>query len=330
MKKEEINADVVSKLREIQGQELKYNKLCQALDLPCKYGNSKAHQLNEIALYCELEILDKPTRYVVHKVYDNAVALLGQIHGNNKFQDLFEGAMYQALLNNDGKPLYISNMEMLKLFNEVNENFSYSCNEYYMNLLGGEYLTLHEMSQIVYKILREWTRRRMTQMEARRVIITRKGFRLYSHINHSYVITNVEADSEKERICQEIYDRAAKDTLPEDWKGEWVQAWRWELFEERIKELVEEYFDGDYYDLKPITIIYPPREQYLKEVLDRVYGKIPELKDINEEARQKIFTTTQLDKYTGSNRNMLVDISIKENPDISLKNKIRNRYKNGD
>ena len=61
-------------------------------------------------------------------------------------------------------------MELLSLFHEVNENFSYSCNTGYMNLLGSNYRTLNEMSQIVYKILKRWTSRRMEQMEKRMII----------------------------------------------------------------------------------------------------------------------------------------------------------------
>lgn len=325
MKQEEINDSIIPKLQSIQGQELKYKQLSEALDIKYKYGDSKSHQLDMIALYCDLDILDNPTRYIVKKVYDEVNPMISQINGNNKFQDIFECAMYQALLNNNNKPLYISNMEMLNMFNEVNENFSYLCNQYYMKLLGKEYLALNEMSQIVYKILREWTKRRIKQMEARRVIIRRQGFRLYAKKDNVHIIINIDADSEQEQICQEIYDRAAKDTMPEDWHGEWVPAYRWENFEKRIKELVYEYFDGQYYDLKPINIISPPREEYLKEVLNKLYNKIPELKEINQEAQRKIFNTTQLNKYTGAEREKLINVSIKEKPDILLINEIKNK-----
>lgn len=323
MPREKIDADISDKLMPILGKELKYKDLCQCLSISYKNGASKQKQLEDLSLYCDLEILDKPTRYVVRAVYDGEI--IAQINGNNKFQDLFEGAMYQALLNNGGKPLHMSNMEMLQLFNEVNENFSYACNEYYMKLLGGKYLRLNEMSQITYKILRQWTKRRMEQMEARRVIITRKGFRLYRRWHDAYIITDVPADSQNEQICQMIYDKAAKEILPENWHGEWVQAWKWENFEKRIAELTEEYFDGEYINMKPITIISPPKETYLLEVLNTIYNKIPELQNINAEVRHKIFTTSQLDKYTGEDRKMLVDISIKENPAISLKYKIKQK-----
>ena len=326
--KEEINEEIIPKLNEIVGEELKYKQLCEKLNLNYKSSDSKIHQLETLGLYCDLEVLPNPTRYIVHQVYNGAI--LNHIHKNNKFQDLFEGAMYQTLISNGGRPLYMSNMELLSLFNEVNENFSYSCNESYMKLLGGEYITLNEMSQITYKILREWTKRRMKQMEARKVILTRQGFRLYSNYDGMYIIHNVDIDSETEKICQEIYDKAAKETLPENWSGEWVAAWRWENFEEKIKELVEEYFQGAYVDLKPITIIFPPREEYLIETLNKIYNKIPELRAINEEAKNKIFNTSQLDKYTGLDRNRFVEISIQEHPTISLRKQIKNKYEKGE
>ena len=152
---------------------------------------------------------------------------------------------------------------------------------------------------------------------------------MYSDFDGIYIMTNVEAESEKEKICQEIYDRAAKETMPEDWNGEWVSANRWEKFEEKIKELVADYFNGEYYDLKPILIISPPRAEYLKEILSHLYDDIPELKDINEEACNKMFATSQLRAYTEEDRKMLVDISIKEDSAVSLKGKIDNKFRRG-
>ena len=94
--------------------------------------------------------------------------------------------------------------------------------------------------------------------------------------------------------------------------------------------MVEEYFQGAYVDLKPITIIFPPREEYLIETLNKIYNKIPELRAINEEAKNKIFNTSQLDKYTGLDTNRFVEISIQEHPTISLRKQIKNKYEKGE
>ena len=82
--KKQTNEFDREKLLAIQGQELKYNKLCQALDVPTKVGNAKISQIDDLGMYCRLEQLSGPTRYVVQEVYDGA--LLAELNGNNKYQ----------------------------------------------------------------------------------------------------------------------------------------------------------------------------------------------------------------------------------------------------
>ena len=127
----------------IQGQELKYNKLCQALDIPTKVGNAKISQIDDLGMYCRLEQLSSPTRYVVQEVYDGV--LLAELNGNNKYQALFESALYRALIENGDSPLYLSNMETLELFEEVNENFKIACNRDVMAQLGEDYANFADM-----------------------------------------------------------------------------------------------------------------------------------------------------------------------------------------
>lgn len=288
-----------------------------ALDVPIKVGNAKIAQIDDLDMYCLLERLDSPTRYVVKEVYDST--LLSELNGNNKYQALFEAMMYKTLIANGDSPLYLSNMETLELFEEVNENFKVACNRDAMAQLGEAYANFADMGQVAYKILKQWTKRRLEIMELRGIITTARGFRLYSEVNDYIITTNISIDSELEKICQEIYHRAVVEIMPEGWHGEWVGAERWRRFEDKIKELVREQFDGDFYDLKPITIIFPPRKQYLIEVLDKMYTDMPELALINNESCRKILETTQLDKYSESERKRLVNISIKQEPEIKLK-----------
>ena len=315
-------------MNNIKGQSLTYKQMCELLNEPIKSSDSKKKQIEEWQLFCNIDISKNPTRYIVLDVYNGKIELLKEINSNNKYQSIFEGGLYKRLLDNNSKPLYISNMELLSLFHEVNENFSYSCNTGYMSLLGGNYNTLNEMSQIVYKILKRWTSRRIAQMEARKIILVRKGFRLYSKTKGgAIIITNVQPNSKIEKICQEIYDKAAKEIMPDNWAGEWVTAWRWERFEEKIKELIIQYFQGEYIDMRSINIISPPREEYLIKKLNEVYGAVPELNKINEETCRKLLTTTQLNKYTGQEKIDLINLTIKQNPEISLKEKIKNKRK---
>ena len=113
--------------------------------------------------------------------------------------------------------------------------------------------------------------------------------------------------------------------MPPDWHGEWVGLDKWQKFEERIKQLVINKFNGEFYDMKPITIIYPPRKQYLIEVLNKLYSDRPELAAINNESCRKILETTQLDKYSDVDRKRLVNISIKQSPELKLKNMINKK-----
>ena len=113
-KKQEINqADLVK----IQGRELKYNQLCKALNMPIKNGYAKTTQLADLEMYCQLERLSSPTRFAVKEVYDGD--LLEALNGHNKYQALFEAALYQALINNHAEQLCLSNMEMLEMFEDT-------------------------------------------------------------------------------------------------------------------------------------------------------------------------------------------------------------------
>lgn len=307
----------------IQGKELKYKQLCQALGVPIKSSNAKTAQLNDLDMYCRLERLYAPTRYIVQEVYDET--LLSALNGNNKYQAIFEAALYRELIANGDSPLYLSNMEMLELFEEVNENFRIACNKEMMLQLGDDYACFADMGQVAYKILKQWTKRRIEIMETRGIISTARGYRLYADVDGYIIINNVPIDSEEEKICQEIYHRAVVEIMPPDWHGEWVGLDKWQKFEERIKQLVINKFNGEFYDMKPITIIYPPRKQYLIEVLNKLYSDRPELAAINNESCRKILETTQLDKYSDVDRKRLVNISIKQSPELKLKNMINKK-----
>ena len=315
-----------SKLKSILNQPLKYNQLCQALGLPIKQGNSKIAQLNNLEIYCNLEILSHPTRYIITEVYDESIDL---IHANNKFQLLFEAAIYQAFLSNNGEYLYLSDLDMLKLFNEINENFPYTFNIKNMSKLGEEYAYMTPMGLTIYKILRQWTKRRFEQMKQRKILLSRDGFRLYKKIankNKEYeytLVTNVPINSLEEKICQEIYNQACEEIMPDNWRGEWVPKGQWENFEIRIRQLVIEYFKGQYDDMKCITIISPPSKKWINNRLEKIYKELNALEKINEESCNKILNTTQLNQHTNAQRQKFIDINIKQRPDISFKEKLK-------
>ena len=327
----------IEKLKAIKGEELKYNQLCKRLDLPIRYGNSKKSQLNNLRIYCNLKALSSPTRYIITEVYEEGLAFLGidTIHGNNKFQLLFEAALYREFIKNKGKSLYLSDMDLLKLFNEINDNFSYTCNLKNMIKMGKEYTYMTPMGHTVYKILRQWTRRRLEGMEKRKIILSREGFRLYKKItnekgNEITLIKNVDIDSKEEKICQEIYIQSYEKIMPEDWNSEdkgkyWVPEWRWISFENKIKELVEERFNGEYNDLKCIKIISPPSLNWLKDKLEKINEQIAclETNNINLEVQKKIMSTSQLDNNTNLERKKFIEMNIKKEPPVLFKEALK-------
>lgn len=307
----------IEKLRAVEGQELKYKALCEALGESTKTGNAKMSQLNNLQMYCRLDTLDHPTRYIVREVYDGQ--LITEINGNNQYQEVFDAVMYQALLNADNQLLYLSNLELLSLFAEVNENFTYSLNRNIMMKLSDNPYKTVEMAQIVYRVLKQWTKRRIDLMEKRRIVITRKGFRLYSKTGHYIYKHNVPIDSELEQSCRKVWNDALNETIGLNWKGQWVPDDKWAAFKSAITKLVQERFNLIYFDMKPVTVFSPPAEDWLRDKLAEIYKQAPALESINAEACRKILSTTQLDSFTGQERKHFVNTNIVLNPEISFK-----------
>ena len=118
---------LVNALIKIEGRELKYPELCKALDIPPKSGNTKISQLDTIRNYCQLDTVNNvyPTRYIVQEVYPEADALINELD-KDSYQAAFEAALYQILLKTNCATIYASTSNRLRMFQEVNENFSYT------------------------------------------------------------------------------------------------------------------------------------------------------------------------------------------------------------
>lgn len=325
---------LIDKLMTIQGQELKYKQLCEALELPIKSSNSKNAQLSNLQMYCQLETLSNPTRYKVTEVYKEELKALGLLHGNNRYQLMFEAAIYKQFIASGGEPLYLSDMDCLKLFNEVNDNFPYACNHNNMRELGAQFDYMPPMGQAIYRILKQWTRRRFRQMEARRILLSRPGFRLYTkrqgEDSEYTVITNVEANSATEKLCQEIYDRAVRDIMPDGWDTDnstWVPQWQWERFERRIQDLTSAKFANEYTDLKCIKIVSPPSTEWMNNKLNEIYADLNELDAINAHSVDTVLKTKALDNNTNTERLNFIEYNIKRNPPLSFNKELANKRK---
>lgn len=338
-----MNKDIIPKLKSIVGQELKYHQLCEALDIPRLGTRQKVNQLKQLQMYCEFEILSKPTRYVVNEVYEKEIKAFDKINGNNKYQMMFDAVVYQTFLENNGQPIYVSTTDMLRLFAEVNENFVYTCSAENMAKLGEDFIYFTEMGQIAKKMLGQWTKDRLDNMAVRSFIVKEKAYRLYTQHKGQYgtfrVRHDISTDSELGKQCMAIMAQAIEEIVPEKYiqkatesnknnddknKVLWMPLPIYNSLHTRVAQLVQERFNGVYCDLKEISVLKPPEGQWIHRKLTEIYKEIPALHDINTEACRKILASTSesLDKFTGAERKKFIEVNIKQNPEILLKKEL--------
>lgn len=338
-----MDKDIIPKLKAIAGQELKYYQLCEALDIPRVGTRQKVNQLKQLQMYCEFEILSKPTRYIVNEVYEKEVRAFEKINGNNKYQMMFDAIVYQTFLENNGRPIYVSTTDMLKLFAEVNENFVYACSAENMAKLGEDFIYFTEMGQIAKKMLGQWTRDRLDNMAVRSFIVKEKAYRLYTQHKGQYgvfrVRHDISADSELGKQCMAIMAQAIEEIVPEKYiqkatesnknnddknKVLWMPLPIYNSLHTRVAQLVQERFNGVYCDLKEILVLKPPEGQWIHKKLTEIYKEMPALYEINTEACRKILASTSesLDKFTGAERKRFIEVNIKQNPEILLKKEL--------
>lgn len=343
-----MDKDIIPKLKAIIGQELKYHQLCEALDIPRLGTRQKTSQLKQLQMYCEFEILSKPTRYVVKEVYEKEVKAFEKINGNNKYQMMFDAVVYQTFLENDGQPIYVSTLDMLKLFAEVNENFVYTCSAENMAKLGEDFIYFTEMGQIAKKMLGQWTKDRLNNMAVRSFIVKEKAYRLYTQHKGQYgvfrVRQDVSTDSELGKQCMAIMAQAIEEVVPEKYiqkatksnqdnetknKVLWMPLPIYNSLQTRVAQLVQEKFNSVYCDLKEISVLKPPEGQWIYKKLTEIYREMPALHEINAEVCRKILSSTSasLDKFTGSERKRFIEVNIKQNPRISLKGELEKTIK---
>lgn len=334
-----MDKDIIPKLKAIIGQELKYHQLCEALDIPRLGTRQKTSQLKQLQMYCEFEILSKPTRYVVKEVYEKEVKAFEKINGNNKYQMMFDAVVYQTFLENDGQPIYVSTLDMIKLFAEVNENFVYTCSAENMAKLGEDFIYFTEMGQIAKKMLSQWTNNRLKNMAIRNFIVKEKAYRLYTEHKGQYgkfkIGHDFSTDSEVGKKCMAIMAQAIEEIVPnkyiqkatnekEEDKMLWMPLPIYNSLQTRIAQLTQDKFEGKYCDLKEISALRPPDGQWIYKKLNEIYNQLPALQEINKEACKKILTSasSSLDKFTGAERKRFIEVNIKSNPKISLKREL--------
>ena len=324
--KENISREAIEKLPTIVGQEMNYRQLCRTLDLPERGGTQKAAQLKELQKYCELERIQGTQRYLVKQIYDESITAFIEYLDAPDQQLLFDAMLYQTFLDNNCEPLYLSNTEMLMLFREVNENFLYTFNRAALSAINKNLVYMADMSKIVYRILHQWTYRRIENLDARHIVFRRYGFRLYKtyELNgKQYTLrVNVKPDSEQEKRCQRVWTTAMRQVLGVDYLGslnspKWMPEAKWNQFEELVGELTkQEFADGGGYDkLRSISILSCPESSWLQESIDYILRTVGSSELINAEAKRKILGTTQLDAVcTNSQRQEFIQYNMTKNP----------------
>lgn len=316
----------INKLQEIKGQELKYKELCEGLDMPYISGKSKQIQMNDLKLYCNYDILDHPTRYIITEVYPEPLTFLLDINKNNKYQLGFDAALYNAFIKNNGADLYMSQLDLLSFFGEINANFKLALDKNnFIKMELADFTYMSDFSKTVYKILSQWTNRRIYSLKVRSIIEEFWGFRLYYWHNEYPMYINVPLDSEVHRKCREIFTDSSFETLPNNWNGEWLNDYVWGQFKNKINELTKERFDGQYFSMKRIRVFRPHSLEWLKDKVKEIYENAPELKDLNNIAKDKILNTKQLNKFTGEQKEQFIDYNISPTPPLWFKERL---YKN--
>lgn len=334
-----MKEEIIPKLKAIIGQELKYHELCKELGIPRLGTRQKEKQLKEMLMYCDFDVLSRPTRYVVKEVYEEEVKAFDKINGNNKYQMMFDAVVYQAFLENNGEPIYASTLDMLKLFSEVNENFVYTCNAENMAKLGKDFIYFTEMGQVAKKMLSQWTNNRLKNMAIRNFIIKEKAYRIYTEHKGQYgkfrIGHDISVDTDIGKQCMAIMAQAIEEIVPskyiqkatnekEEDRMLWMPFPIYNSLQARIAQLATEKFDGKYCDIKEISLLRPPDGQWIYKKLNEIYSQLPALKEINKEACKKILTSvsSSLDKFTGAERKRFIEVNIKQNPEISLKTEL--------
>lgn len=324
--KEPIVMDNLNRLRNYIGVEMSYKQICQKANLPIKQGDSKTAQMKELQKYCELERIDGTHRYLLKQIYDTAAIELADYLDAPEQQLLFDAALYQEFIENNGKSLYLSNTEMLLLFKEINENFLYTFNRSALRAINRNFVYMADMSKIVYCILHQWTHRRIENMSKRRIIICRPGFRLYKTAEvdgNKYTISkNVEPNSDTEKRCQIIWDAAMKEAQGVEYIGSnnrstWLPEDKWIKFEQHVAELTTAEFadDGGYDNMRGISILDCPGVEWLQSSLDYIYRVVGSPLIINTKAKKKILETSQLDAIcTNTQRQEFIDYNMTQNP----------------
>lgn len=340
-----LTEENVENLKKIIGKELKYKSLCESIGIPVKGGDAKKSQIKDLQIYCSLSILEHPTRFIIEEVYGDAFKVINGISGNNKFQAIFDAALYHALIENHGEPLYVSGLELIRLFQEVNDNFGTTLNIHNLKKIGDEYIYMNSMSDIVYRVLKQWTEHKLNSMNSRGVIRLSTGYRLYKKMHgykgDFYVKYDVPQSTknnvnELDQLCMAIYNKTHEKCFPflqesyiqrkldkKEKVNYFIPEHKLKTFNDELDKEITEATDGEYCKMKRVKVITPPQESWLQEKLAQIYKEYPDLNEITNEVHNKVLTIKQLDDFSGNERKLYAKMNIDRNPLFLFQDKLR-------
>lgn len=347
-----LKEENVVNLKLLIGKEMKYKPFCEAIGIQVKSGASKRAQLKDLQSYCSLTVLENPTRFRVDEVYEEAFTVINGISSNNKYQKIFDAALYHALIKNHGQPLYVSGLELITLFQEVNENFAHTFDRDKLKEIGPEYLYMNSMTDIVYRVLKQWTEHKLQSMNDRGVIRLSTGFRVYKKIHGSkgdflvkYDVPQTSKNNivELDQLCMTIYNKVHEQCFPylqdsyiqkKKDRGEkvscFIPEYKLRLFNEELDKEIYKATNGEYCKMKRVKVITPPQEEWLQEKLAKIYKEYPELDEITNEVYNKILTIKQLDDFTGNERRLYAKMNIDRKPEFWFDEKLKELKKEND
>lgn len=336
--KQPITDEAIAKIKTLkEGGEYTYKELCREIDIPEKGGTSKIAQLEEIQKYCELEKINGTHRYIVKQIYGAEVEAFVKYLDAPEQQLLFDAALYQKFIDNGGKTLYLTNREILELFGQINANFKFSFNKKALTSINRNFGYMSDVAKVTYRILHQWTARRIDNMDKRHIIMRRYGFRLYAHheidggvLNIEF---NVEPNSDMEKTCQRIWNMALGRINGEQYISTgnllvWMPEEKWNRFQATIEELVIKEFagKGDYTNMRVISILDCMPQDWLQETVDYIYRTVGSTGIINSKAKEKIMQTTQLDEVcTLSQRKEFIDYNISKKPPMWFREELNKK-----
>lgn len=300
-----------NKLNQIINQPLSYKQLCQSLEFEIKYGNSKKAQIKDLSLYCDIQILSNPTRYVITEVYDQSL-----LPSKSKFQTPIEILIMELFKANNFETLYLTNSRLLEYMKLVNSNYHIIKNPKLRHKLPFETEHLYTGASKSGEILMKWLGRALEKMEKYGFLKWRKGYCLIKKNiinNKEYTsVINVPLTSKLEEDIMECQRQAfIKLNLQYDKHHHWVPIGMKAQYQAQFDREIFKAFDGAFSGGFQVNVL-TPNVKGIKEILTTYESE----QIVNKEAQRKIKETSQLNYLTGDERNKLIKEIISRPPSI--------------